>query len=468
MRRYLLPWVVLGLMGCSDEVETPADVDTGVADSEADSLAADTAEIDSTMPEDSATDETSDSDTSSTDSSVADSSSTDSKVADSSSSDSSAADSSSTDSTVTDSSIADSGAADSVASDSAPVDGALDSALDAGDGGATKTATVWVMRLGDGTAVATDASAPLFIDPVTITYSATTGSGVVGTPIAIPSTGASALSLAVSNSIGSLSRSPDGKRVSFAAYRAPAGTAAIVASTPTSIKRAAAAITSTGTISTLDLGPEANGAGFSLRGAITTNGTAFWTSSEDKGIGYTATAGTTTTIASANLRWPMIAGGQLYVTTGSASGTPGRGLLSVGTGLPTTAASLALVPGTNASLSSANVSPYGAIAFDTDATAGIDKMYVCDDRDPTDGGMQRWRLGSGGTWFLEATDSGYGGCRGLTAWIDGASTYIVFATKTNPSYLVMVVENGTASTINLMATAPANTTYRGVALAPVP
>ncbi|MGZ3421024.1 MAG: hypothetical protein ACXVEE_24330 [Polyangiales bacterium] len=453
MRRYLLPWVVLGLTGCSGEADAPVDVDTGTLDSQAegDSGGADSAELDSAMPEDTGADSSA-ADTSVTDSSAADTSTTDSGAADTSIMDSGAADTSTTDS-----------------SDSAPPDStSVDSALDSGDGSAAKTATVWVMRLGSGAAVATDASAPLFIDPVTITYSATTGAGAVGTAIAIPSTGTNALSLAISNSIGSLSRSPDGKRVSFAAYRAPAGTAAIVASTPATIKRAAAAVTSTGTVTSLDLGPEANGAGFSLRGAITTNGTAFWSSSEDKGIGYTATAGTTTTIASANLRWPMIAGGQLYVTTGSAVATPGRGLLSVGSGLPTAPASLALVPGTDTSLSAANVSPYGAIAFDTDATAGIDKLYLCDDRDAPDGGMQRWRLGSTGTWSLEVTYGGFGGCRGVTAWIDGASTYIVFVSKGDPSYVVMVVEKGSASTISLMATAPANTTYRGIALAPVP
>jgi hypothetical protein len=236
------------------------------------------------------------------------------------------------------------------------------------------------------------------------------------------------------------------------------------------------AVNASATITSLELGANANSNGNSLRGAVTTDGTAFWTASEGstQGIAYTATAGTSTIIAGANIRWPFIAGGQLYVTSGA--GMPGRGIHAVGTGLPTAAAGFTLVPGTNTS-GMGNPSPYGALALDTDATAGIDTVYVCDDRiTASGGGIQRWKL-EGATWALKATFASPTGCRGVTGWVDGANVYLVVTTvevttgTAAPSRVLAMVDTvaglATATPVTL-GEAAANDTFRGVALAPVP
>jgi len=372
---------------------------------------------------------------------------------------------------VVDTAVADTGVADTGATvDSTTTDTAADTAVvdsgasdTSGDAGAGKK-TVWVARIGDGTAIAADAAGALFLDPIEISYSGTTATGTVGTAVAIPATGAGAITLPISNSVGSLSRSTDGKLVSFMAYKAAPGTAALANAAPATVKRVAVSVNATGTVSSMELGAEAAGSGASLRGAVTVDGSAFWTSSGE-GIAYTATAGTTTKIATGNTRWPFAFGGQLYVTSGS--GTPGRGVLSVGTGMPTATATLTVLPGTS---SGSSASPYGVLALDTDSTAGVDTLYVCDDQ--ATGGVQKFKLESA-TWVLKTTHTGgFAGCRGVTGWVDGTNVYLVAVTiETSPRAVLMVdtVAGTTALTTSTeLAKAATNAQYRGVAIAPAP
>ncbi len=387
---------------------------------------------------------------------------TDSTVVDSTATDSTATDSTATDSTATDSKT-DSTATDSTATDSSSTDSTSESG---GDSATTKTKTVWALRVGDGTAVATGTSAPIFLAPFTIDYTAAP-TGTAGTVVAAPVTGTDNVSLPISSSIGSLTSSGNGKLVSFAAYRAAPGVAAIPDTAASATKRVGVTLNAAGTFVVSDLGAGANDAGKSIRSAYTTDGGQFWISAEDKGVTYNV--GTTvTSLAVGNVRWLGGFGGQLYVTSGSGSAALSGiapGLVQVGTGFPTTTPT---TPFTKVNGPVTGASPYGVAAFDTDATAGIDTILLCDSAK----GLEKWRLEST-TWTLKATHlASATGCVGLAAWVDGADLVAVVTTGETPPRIVALrdpIASTTAiATGSTVATAATNTVFKGVALAPSP
>ncbi len=434
----------VAFVGCSEEAGTTIE-DTGSPDTGT----TDTGKVDTGVATDTG------SDTGTTE---------DSTTTDSTATDSTATDSTATDSTATDS-TADSTATDSTATDSATTESGSD-ASDTGDSTTTKTKTVWALRVGDGTAVTTGTSAALFLAPFTIDYTAAP-SGTAGTVVAAPATGTDAVSLPISFSIGSLTSSGNGKLVSFAAYRAAPGVAAIIDTAASATKRVAVTVSAAGTFVVSDLGAAANDTGKSLRSAYTTDGGQFWVAAEDKGVTYNV--GTTvTSLAVANVRWLGAFGGQLYVTSGSgASALTGiaPGLVQVGTGFPTTTPT---TPFTKVNGPVTGASPYGVAAFDTDATAGIDTLLLCD----SGKGLEKWRL-EGTTWTLKATHlAATTGCVGVAAWVDGADLVVVVTTGETPPRVVALrdpIASTTAiATGSTVATAAANSVFKGIALAPSP
>ncbi|MBL8718262.1 MAG: hypothetical protein JNL79_19940, partial [Myxococcales bacterium] len=205
----------------------------------------------------------------------------------------------------------------------------------------------------------------------------------------------------------------------------------------------------------------------SLRGAYTTDGGQFWVAAEEKGVTYNV--GTTvTSLAVANVRWLGAFGGQLYVTSGSGSAALSGiapGLVQVGTGFPTTTPT---TPFTKVNGPVTGASPYGVAAFDTDATAGIDTLLLCDSAK----GLEKWRL-ERTTGTLKATHlASATGCVGLAAWVDGADLVAVVTTGETPPRIVALrdpIASTTAiATGSTVATAATNTVFKGVALAPSP
>jgi hypothetical protein len=117
-------------------------------------------------------------------------------------------------------------------------------------------------------------------------------------------------------------------------------------------------------------------------------------------------------------------------------------------------------------------SPYAYVFFDLDPmVAGNDTMYVADDRAAASGGgVQKWLLGAGGSWSLAATlnvTATPNGFRGLAgALVGGRPTLLATSADAVPR-LVSFVDDGSLSvTGTVVATSPANTAFRGVALSP--
>jgi hypothetical protein len=211
--------------------------------------------------------------------------------------------------------------------------------------------------------------------------------------------------------------------------------------------------------------------GTNIRTAASTDGSAFYVSGGNSGIRYVpfGNAGPTTALSTGsvvNFRIVGIYGGNLYATSATGSN---YGLNQIGTGLLTTAgAAVALLPGFP---TTSGTSPYGFYFADlSPAVPGLDVVYVTDDA--TTGGIQKWSLVSG-TWVPNGTIGGSTTAllRGLTGQQTDSAVRLV-ASGGGGLYTLTDQAGYNAAPSPAALPAPfvplaANTSFRGVAFAPV-
>lgn len=321
----------------------------------------------------------------------------------------------------------------------------------------------FVVRVGDGTATLSSAATATFLERRKLS-----DGSLVGAPLPLPVavSGANRIFTLSGSSTaeGGLSRSSDGRYLVMAGYDSTVGTAAVASTASATTSRVIARIDTNGTIDTSTAADFFSAA--SVRSAHSTDGKSLWAAGAG-GI-VAATFGSTakpTQILTNNMRWLHISGAQLYAS--SASGT-NVGISTIGTGLPTATATATLLPGFSAQPASSH---YGFVAFDRDAVAGIDVIYVADDRAAgSGGGIQRWKL-SGTTWMLDGTMAKTltAGVRGLFGYEQAGNVVLYATTAENPARVVRFTDDGTAIdmlTPTALATAATNTAYRGIALSP--
>jgi hypothetical protein len=319
-----------------------------------------------------------------------------------------------------------------------------------------------VVRAGDGTAALTSAATAMFFDEYT-----PAGALVQTVPMrtAVSGSNQPCTNSGSATSEGFITLSADGRYFLTAGYAAIPGTTGVVGTANPPTSRIIARTDMAGNIDTTT----AIGDAFSLnniRSVTSDDGNRFWCAGANSGIRFVASLGATTSVqvntggGPANNRVVGIFGGQLYVT--SSSGTT-IGLCSVGTGLPTTAgATEAILPGFP---TAAGPSSYDFFFADANT------VYVADDRNTTatGGGIQKWTF-SASTWTLQYTLFPPGtnvGCRGLHGVVTGGvATLFATTTQTSANTLVTVTDTGAASAFTLVATAPANTAFRGVRRVP--
>ena len=337
---------------------------------------------------------------------------------------------------------------------------------------------VVVVRIGDGSAALTSAATATFL----LEY---TPAGVLVQTLALPTAAAGTNSILTntgsSTSDAVLTRSANGAYLILTGYDAAVGTAAITTTAAATNNRIIGRVAANGTIDTSTRigdafsGTSANGA--NIRSAASVDGTAFYAVGSNTGVRYvpfgTAAATATTALTTAaptNNRSVGVHGGNLYVA--SASGA-NFGISQVGTGVPTTASqTITQLPGFP---TATGPSPYAFYFADlSTAVAGVDVVYIADDRATADGGIQKWSL-VGGTWTLNGTIGSTAtpavALRGVNGRTTGTTVSLV--TSGNGGLYFLSDNTGynvapsTAALPAPIATAAANTAFRGVAFAPV-
>jgi len=329
-----------------------------------------------------------------------------------------------------------------------------------------KPGNIVLARVGDGTVSLTTAAAAVFLDEYT-------PDGQLVQTIALPtSIGSTNRILTASGSIAaelSVTTSADGHYLVLAGYGAVPGTASVATSATADVARVIALVAADGSVDTsTSTGDAFDKAG--IRGAATVDGTSFYSVGTNFGVHYQAYAGTNDVQLSGvptAARVINVANGNLYI---SANTGPYFGISQVGTGLPATAGqTVTNLPGFPGAASGS--SPYSFYFADLSTSVpGVDVVYVADDRPAV--GIQKWSLVNN-AWVLNGTITGSSttNVRGLSGSVAGTAVSLV-ASSSNSLFVVAdnAGYNTAPSTTTLptaVATAPANTAFRGVVFAPV-
>lgn len=326
-----------------------------------------------------------------------------------------------------------------------------------------------VYRLGDGSAALSNASTAAFVEQYTI------GGSLVGSPIALPTAGATAITNSgTATSEGFMSLSTDGHSLVFGGYNVAPGLASVATSTGTAAPRSVGLVNSAGSFTLSSLGTLAYSGG-NIRSAFSTNGSDIWVAGSNQSIQYhLAGSGTSTQLSTTitNTRVVNVLNNQLYT---SANTGAFQGVNTVGTGLPTSSGqTISLLPGYP---TASGPSGYQFVGFDSpnnpNSFNGIDTIYLADDRASASGGIQRWTF-DGTNWNLAATGAvGTNiGARALTGSISGTSVQLYAITaEGSGNRLVSLTDDlstGTFGTFSTLVTAPTNQIFRGVAFTPTP
>ncbi|HXI69509.1 MAG TPA: PEP-CTERM sorting domain-containing protein [Verrucomicrobiae bacterium] len=315
-----------------------------------------------------------------------------------------------------------------------------------------------VLQVGDGSAALSSAATAGFLKEFS------TSGGAALQTISIPTTASGGQFASTfggsTTSEGQLLQSADGQYLTFAGYNAAVGTAAPSGQTAATINRVIGVVGASGSLDTSTA--ISSGTSGNARSAISSNGTQLWLASSASGVGSVSLGGSAATQLSttpANTRVLGISAGQLYV---SASSGAFLGVSSIGSGEPTTSGqTTTALPGfpTTGSHSSYDF-------FFANATT----LYVADDGSVANGGgIQKWAF-SAGSWSLQYTLLNNGttttAVRSLAVDTSGANPIIYAITTAGTGSLISLTDTGAGSTATILATAPANTAFRGVAFAP--
>ncbi|HZZ95075.1 MAG TPA: hypothetical protein VFE23_21125 [Usitatibacter sp.] len=329
-----------------------------------------------------------------------------------------------------------------------------------------------VYRIGNGTLALSANGNPVFLDEYT-------PAGTLVQSVALPTAAAGTQKALVASGTattdGWMSRSGDGACLLVSGYGRDLGTGSgnLVSGVLGSaagggpIPRVVGRVLATGATDTTTALTDADIAG-NLRSAASTDCTQLWVSGATNGGGvrYT-TLGSTTSVDLTgttlnDTRALAVQGGQLYVSA-SASGVR---VAAVGTGTPTAGAQ-ALVPLPGVATSAAGQAFQFFLAQLDPASGGFDTLYYAD----SSGAIQKFSR-AGASWSSSgAVGAGTDTYRGLTGTVSG-TTVTLFATRRNGAELVSIVDasgyNGAfGGTPTLLVTAGTNTTFRGLAMAPV-
>ncbi|NBX87304.1 MAG: hypothetical protein EBQ97_02145, partial [Bacteroidetes bacterium] len=326
-----------------------------------------------------------------------------------------------------------------------------------------------VLVAGDGTTTLSSAAAKITLKEISKTGS-TSGLKSVVLPSSISGTNRRLVQSGSATSEGCLTLSEDSRYLTCVGYDTTVGTASVVSLTTP--KRIIARIDSLGTVNSST--QTTSYGGNNIRGAVTSDGSTFWTTGANTGVVNislgTTGAGTVVSSTITNTRWVNIMNGQLYVS--SSSGTY-QSISAVGTGKPTTTGnsitSLSGLPTTTGG------SPYGFLFLDrSPSISGPDLLYVADQTL----GILKYSF-DGSTWT--ARGSVTGNAWGLAGFYNASTSkvelYVTLGTTANnslykiedaasPSSNITNSSSAISSVGTQLYSAGANNILRGVAFTP--
>ncbi len=318
-----------------------------------------------------------------------------------------------------------------------------------------------VYRVGSGTGNEVKTGNPVFLDEYT------TG-GTLVQSVAMPTTKSGSqyplIASGTATSEGMLTRSSDGRYLIATGYGTNTGGSISLSGTTTAnVPRVIGRVDSSGNIDTSTALADWT-SGNNPRCAASVDGSAFW-GAGGAGLIY-ATFGSTSSSAltNANGRVVVISGNQLYLSGAAASA---RNISTVGNGMPTSGRqTLTGLSGVT------NSSPYGFSFFTLNGGAGPDTLYVADDNI---NGIVKYSL-VGSTWTIVGTITA-SNVRGLVGVISGTTVTLYGTTggsgSTGGGSIYTVTDTAgynaapSTTTVTTIATAAANTAFRGIAFAPI-
>jgi hypothetical protein len=334
-------------------------------------------------------------------------------------------------------------------------------------GGAFLPGDLVVYCVGNGTGSLVNTGNPVFLDEFT-----PSGTLVQSVPLPTAASGPNypLIASGTATSEGFLTQSADGQYLLLTGYGTTiGGTASLSGTSATTVPRVVARVDSAGNINTTTALSDFANAN-NPRSAVSTDGTSIWVSGAAGGVRYTTLGSTTSTQLNSTIGNSVqvgIAGGQLYATTK----TTGDYLAAIGSGLPTTGGQ-----GLTAILATGGGTSPDAFFFAdlSPSTPGLDTLYVADDGV----GIEKYCL-VGGVWTAEGSKgSASNAYRGLTGTVDGSGNVTLYTTRKGGSgasgggELASIIDssgfgNAMNGSFTLLATAPTDEAFRGVAFAPV-
>jgi hypothetical protein len=311
---------------------------------------------------------------------------------------------------------------------------------------------VVVERLGTGAAALGSAATSVFLDEFN-------ACGVLQQSLAMTATASG-----TATSEGLINRSADGGVLLVPGYGAAVGTASVGTSSAATAAREANVVAAYGSVLRTPTAGTLLG-GNNIRSAASDHTTSIYLGGA-AGVAYLDYAtGNATQVSTANVRDLNVTNGQLYYSTGSTGAASGgaTGVYALGTGLQTSGS-------LTTTLIAASTSPYAFLFADLNAAiGGVDTLYVADDSTTAaGGGIRKFSKQANGSWSFNSVLATATAVRGLTGSVVNGQVQL-FATSETKLYGVTDTGGYNANltgTLGTLATAGANTVFRGVTLAP--
>ena len=321
-----------------------------------------------------------------------------------------------------------------------------------------------VYRVGTPGGTLTNAAAAVSLVELSPTGTAV---GTVALPTAAGAAGQALTSAGQSRSEGLLSTSGDGRFLTLTGYAAAPGTTAsegrsLTATDPAATPRVVGVVDANGTVDTSTvLGADAPQI---IRSAASADGDRLFAAGGDGGLLSTSLGSSSATRVSGtdttNLTALSVQGDQLF-----AGGVLADRIATVGSGVPTGSATSTALPGLPSGLLTWGYALVDVTSADFAGT-GLDTLYVAN-ASLRGGTVDKYRW-SGSTWTLAGVTD-VPEASGLVADVNGADVSIAVTT---PSQVLLLTDKSASGTTfapgapTTLATAPAGTEFRGVALAP--